>query len=58
MAIIPRQAAELYNKIQHFFVEKTRLGIPVMVHEESLHGQQTQDATNFPVPYWFGQHVE
>jgi len=31
-------------------VEKTRLGIPVMVHEESLHGQQTQDATNFPIP--------
>ena len=46
----PRQAAELYNKIQKYFVEKTRLGIPVMVHEESLHGQQTQDATNFPVP--------
>ncbi len=46
----PRQAAELYNKIQHFFIEKTRLGIPVMVHEESLHGEQTQDATNFPVP--------
>ncbi|GAA4729012.1 glycoside hydrolase family 3 N-terminal domain-containing protein [Flavisolibacter ginsenosidimutans] len=46
----PRQAAELYNKVQHFFVEKTRLGIPVMVHEESLHGQQTRDATVFPVP--------
>src|SRR4029079_18807635 len=46
----PRQAAALYNKIQKYFVEKTRLGIPVMVHEESLHGQQTQDATNFPVP--------
>ena len=46
----PKQAAELYNKIQHFFIEKTRLGIPVMVHEESLHGQQTQDATNFPIP--------
>src|SRR5215213_11559713 len=46
----PRQAAELYNKIQRFFVEKTRLGIPVMVHEEALHGQQTQDATNFPIP--------
>ena len=46
----PRQAAMLYNKIQKFFIEKTRLGIPVMVHEESLHGQQTQDATNFPVP--------
>jgi beta-glucosidase-like glycosyl hydrolase len=46
----PKQAAILYNKIQHFFIEKTRLGIPVMVHEESLHGQQTQDATNFPIP--------
>ena len=46
----PKQAAQLYNKIQHFFIEKTRLGIPVMVHEESLHGQQTQDATNFPAP--------
>ena len=46
----PAQAAALYNKIQRFFIEKTRLGIPVMVHEESLHGQQTQDATNFPIP--------
>ncbi|HYH14208.1 MAG TPA: glycoside hydrolase family 3 N-terminal domain-containing protein, partial [Flavisolibacter sp.] len=46
----PAQAARLYNKVQKFFVEKTRLGIPVMVHEESLHGQQTQDATNFPIP--------
>jgi beta-glucosidase len=46
----PKEAAALYNKIQHFFIEKTRLGIPVMVHEESLHGQQTQDATNFPIP--------
>jgi beta-glucosidase len=46
----PRQAAELYNKIQRYFIEHTRLGIPVMVHEESLHGQQTQDATNFPIP--------
>jgi beta-glucosidase len=46
----PRQGAELYNKIQKYFIENTRLGIPVMVHEESLHGQQTQDATNFPIP--------
>lgn len=46
----PRQAAELYNKIQRYFITKTRLGIPVMVHEESLHGQQTQDATVFPIP--------
>ncbi len=46
----PKQAAQLYNSIQRFFINKTRLGIPVMVHEESLHGQQTQDATNFPIP--------
>lgn len=46
----PRRAAELYNRIQRHFVQNTRLGIPVMVHEESLHGQQTQDATNFPIP--------
>ena len=29
----PRQAATLYNKIQKYMIEKTRLGIPVMVHE-------------------------
>jgi beta-glucosidase len=46
----PKEEAALYNKVQHYFIEKTRLGIPVMVHEESLHGQQAQDATNFPVP--------
>jgi beta-glucosidase len=46
----PKQAANLYNQVQHFFVEKTRLGIPVMVHEEGLHGQQSNDATNFPIP--------
>jgi beta-glucosidase len=46
----PKDAAALYNAVQHFFIEHTRLGIPVMVHEEGLHGQQTQDATNFPVP--------
>lgn len=46
----PKEAAELYNKVQKFFIEETRLGIPVMMHEESSHGMLTQDATNFPVP--------
>jgi beta-glucosidase len=50
VTLSPKQAAIQYNKIQRFFVEKTRLGIPVMVHEEGLHGQQVQDATNFPIP--------
>ena len=43
-----RETALLSNRIQKFFVEKTRLGIPVMFHEESLHGNQAKDATNFP----------
>lgn len=46
----PKEAAILYNKVQKFFIEETRLGIPVMIHEESSHGMMTQDATNFPVP--------
>ncbi|MBN1181647.1 MAG: glycoside hydrolase family 3 C-terminal domain-containing protein [Bacteroidales bacterium] len=46
----PKEAAIQYNKIQKFFVEETRLGIPVISHEEGLHGQQSQDATSFPVP--------
>lgn len=42
------ETATLANKIQKYFVEKTRLGIPVMFHEESLHGNQAKDATQFP----------
>jgi beta-glucosidase len=49
-ALHPRQAAELYNKIQRYFVENTRLGIPVVAHDEVVHGQLSQDATCFPVP--------
>ena len=44
----PRETAERVNRIQHFFLEKTRLGIPVMFHEESLHGNQAIGATSFP----------
>ena len=42
--------AELTNSIQKFHIEKTRLGIPVIFHEECLHGQMVQDATSFPQP--------
>ncbi len=45
-----KQMAEWTNKIQKYFVENTRLGIPVMFHEESLHGNQSKDATVFPTP--------
>jgi beta-glucosidase len=45
-----KETAEWTNKIQKYFVEQTRLGIPVLFHEESLHGNQATDATSFPTP--------
>jgi beta-glucosidase len=46
----PRETAELTNAIQRFFVEKSRLGIPVMCHEECLHGHAAVGSTSFPQP--------
>jgi beta-glucosidase len=45
-----RAMAELTNAIQKFFVENTRLGIPVVFHEECLHGHAAVDGTSFPQP--------
>jgi beta-glucosidase len=45
-----RGMAELANALQKFFVEKTRLGIPVIFHEECLHGLAGKDATSYPQP--------
>ncbi|MFH1195119.1 MAG: glycoside hydrolase family 3 N-terminal domain-containing protein [bacterium] len=46
----PREHAELTNKIQKLFMEKSRLGIPIMFHEEALHGFNGIEATNYPTP--------
>jgi len=46
----PRQNAELTNNIQKFFMENSRLGIPVIFHEECLHGHAAVGATSFPQP--------
>jgi beta-glucosidase len=40
--------ARLANEIQRFLVERTRLGIPAIVHEECLHGLVARDAVCFP----------
>jgi beta-glucosidase len=45
-----REMAELTNAIQRFFLEHTRLGIPVMFHEECLHGHAGVGSTSFPQP--------
>jgi beta-glucosidase len=49
-----RGMAELTNAIQTFFLEHSRLGIPVVFHEECLHGHAARDATSFPQPIGLG----
>jgi beta-glucosidase len=44
----PRETVELVNAVQRFALEQTRLGIPVLFHEEALHGYVAPDATSFP----------
>src|SRR5208283_2627780 len=46
----PRGLAELTNAIQKFFLENSRLGIPVIFHEECLHGHAGIGSTSFPQP--------
>jgi beta-glucosidase len=41
--------AERINEIQRYFVERTRLGIPIVPFEETVHGVLMPDATVFPV---------
>ncbi|PYP96730.1 MAG: hypothetical protein DMD34_04895 [Gemmatimonadetes bacterium] len=43
-----RAEAEYTNAIQRWVKEHTRLGIPVLFHEEALHGLEAQQATSFP----------
>ncbi len=49
-----RKMATLTNAIQKFFVENSRLGIPVIFHEECLHGHAAVDGTSFPQPIALG----
>ncbi|MGB8348716.1 MAG: glycoside hydrolase family 3 N-terminal domain-containing protein [Ktedonobacteraceae bacterium] len=44
----PQESAALMNAIQQVAIERTRLGIPVIVHEESTGGFCHRDATVFP----------
>ncbi|MFO7846917.1 MAG: glycoside hydrolase family 3 N-terminal domain-containing protein [Balneolaceae bacterium] len=46
----PAEVVEITNQIQRFFIEHSRLGIPVIFHEECLHGLAGIDATSFPQP--------
>ncbi|HEX8583813.1 MAG TPA: glycoside hydrolase family 3 N-terminal domain-containing protein [Allosphingosinicella sp.] len=43
-----RQTADYINAAQRWSVERTRLGIPMLMHEEALHGYVARGATSFP----------
>lgn len=44
----PRETAQWVNAAQRWAVNETRLGIPLLMHEESLHGYVAPGATSFP----------
>jgi beta-glucosidase len=44
----PERTAALANRIQRFLVERTRLGIPALLHEEAVAGLCAKGATQFP----------
>ncbi|HVO58170.1 MAG TPA: glycoside hydrolase family 3 N-terminal domain-containing protein [Dongiaceae bacterium] len=44
----PREMAEFTNTVQKWLKENTRLGIPVMFHDECLHGHVAPKGTSYP----------
>jgi beta-glucosidase len=44
----PAETVAFINALQRWALEDTRLGIPVLLHEESLHGYMATEATMFP----------
>jgi len=43
-----KDTAEYVNAAQRWAVQGTRLGIPILMHEEALHGYVARGATSFP----------
>jgi beta-glucosidase len=44
----PREMAEFTNTVQKWVKENTRLGIPMMFHDECLHGHVAPKGTSYP----------
>jgi beta-glucosidase len=44
----PRETAEFTNTLQKLVKENTRLGIPILFHEECLHGLVAPGSTSYP----------
>ena len=45
---LPKEAAKIANHLQHYLKEKTRLGIPAIVHEECCAGLMAPGGSVFP----------
>lgn len=45
----PADTVAFVTAVQTWATEETRLGIPILFHEESLHGYMATDATMFPM---------
>ena len=43
-----KETATLINEMQKYFIEETRLGIPIIPFDEALHGLIREEATAFP----------
>ncbi|MCE0521561.1 MAG: glycoside hydrolase family 3 C-terminal domain-containing protein [Methylacidiphilales bacterium] len=46
--LTPTEGAAVANEIQHYVIENTRLGIPLLISEECPHGHMAIGATVFP----------
>ena len=53
-AVDPVDGVRALNRLQKFMLEETRLGIPVMAHEECLSGLMIRGATLFPSSLGYG----
>lgn len=47
-SFLPAQAAQAANAVQAYLTQKTRLGIPAILHDECLCGMLARQATVFP----------
>lgn len=52
--LTPKESAEYANAVQKWVKENTRLGIPVVFHDEILHGNMSSGSTVFPTPLALG----
>ena len=51
------ETAEMVNEMQHFFIEDTHLGIPIIPFDEALHGLVRARSNGIPAVNCFGCHL-